>query len=150
MKPFTSPSTAYGTMAQLALVIGNSKYEYRPLRNPTNDAKAMANVLKQKGFDVILKTDINYGEMKRIIRQFGQRLAASKGVGLFYFAGHGVQIKKNNYLIPINNDHISDEIDVQNGAIDVDEIVQRMEQANNGFLNIVILDACRDNPIHLG
>jgi hypothetical protein len=139
------PSTASGTMAQLALVIGNSKYEYRPLRNPKNDAKMMANVLRQTGFEVILKTDLNYGEMKRIVRQFGQRLAASKGVGLFYFAGHGVQIKKNNYLVPINNDHISDEIDVQNGAIDVDEIVQRMEQANNG-LNIVILDACRDNP----
>ena len=131
--------------AQLALVIGNNEYEYRPLRNPTNDAKRIADVLIQKGFKVTLKTDLDYGEMKRTIRQFGQELAATKGVGLFYFAGHGVQIKKNNYLVPINNNHIGDEIDVQNGAIRVDEIVQRMGQANNG-LNIVVLDACRDNP----
>jgi uncharacterized caspase-like protein len=143
--PQLKPYVPSGTGAQLALLIGNNKYEYRPLHNPTNDARAMANVLKQRGFQVTLKTDLDYGEMKRSIRQFGQQLAATKGVGLFYFAGHGVQIKKNNYLVPINNNHIGDEIDVQNGAIRVDEIVQRMAQANNG-LNIVVLDACRDNP----
>lgn len=143
--PQIKPHIPSGAGAQLALVIGNNKYEYRPLQNPTNDAKRITDVLRQKGFQVTLKTDLDYGEMKRSIRQFGQQLAATKGVGLFYFAGHGVQIKKNNYLVPINNNHIGDEIDVQNGAIRVDEIVQRMASANNG-LNIVVLDACRDNP----
>ncbi|OAD19223.1 peptidase C14 caspase catalytic subunit p20, partial [Candidatus Thiomargarita nelsonii] len=141
----TRPSTS----TQIALVIGNSQYEYRPLRNPTNDAEAMAKVLRKKGFEVILKTNLKYGDMKKTIRQFGQRLAASKGVGLFYFAGHGVQVKGENYLIPINNNHIIDEIDVQNSAIRLNEIVQRMEETKNR-LNIMVLDACRDNPFKDG
>ena len=132
--------------ASLALVIGNSQYEYRPLANTTNDAEDMASVLKLRGFDVTLKTNLKYGEMKQAIRQFGEHLADNRGsVGMFYFAGHGVQVKGENYLIPINNDHINDEFDIQNSAILVNEVVQRMEESQNG-LNLVVLDACRDNP----
>ncbi|OAD19016.1 peptidase C14 caspase catalytic subunit p20 [Candidatus Thiomargarita nelsonii] len=133
------------SQAQLALVIGNNNYEYGPLTNPVNDAKAIAQTLTEKGFKVDLKTNLTFGEMGQAIQAFEKRLTANKGVGVFYFSGHGAQIKGENYLIPTNNDRINDEIGIQNYTVRLSEIVQRMEKAKNG-LNIIILDACRNDP----
>ncbi len=131
--------------AQLALVIGNNQYEYSPLQNPVNDATDMARVLEEIGFEVILKTNLDLRAMKKAIREFGKRLAKSRGVGLFFFAGHGTRVEGHNYLLPINNNLIKDATDLEFEAIYVDEVLLRMEKAKTHF-NIIVLDACRNNP----
>ncbi len=138
------PTTTTGK--QLALVIGNSQYEFSQLANPKNDAKDIAGVLRQMGFEVTLKTDLNQVAMGQAIRQFSTRLSRQPGVGLFYFAGHGTQVDGQNYLLPIDNNKIGDKHDLASYAINVnDHVLARMKEANNQ-LNVVILDACRDNP----
>jgi uncharacterized caspase-like protein len=126
-----------------ALVIGNGTYETGPLRNPANDATDMAAVLRRLGFEVILKKNAEQQEMEEAIEEFGNRLKRG-GVGLFYFAGHGVQVSGVNYLIPVGA-RINKESDVKYRAVDANKILDEMAAANNG-LNIVMLDACRDNP----
>jgi uncharacterized caspase-like protein len=132
-------------MEQVALVIGNNDYEFSPLENAVNDATKVAGVLKQKGFKVILKTNLTYARMKEAVREFENELAAKRDVGLLFYAGHGVQIKGENFLIPVNNQEMRDEMDVQDKAINVDDIALRMRQSKVK-LSVVILDACRDNP----
>jgi len=127
-----------------ALVIGNGAYTSAPpLKNPPNDARDMAATLRALGFDVTSGINVNQRELKRLIREFGQKLKAG-GSGLFYYAGHGVQSKGRNYLIPVEAD-IKSEADVEDGAVDVNLVLNYMDDAQNG-LNIVILDACRNNP----
>jgi len=131
------------TEQRIALVIGNSAYNYGPLKNPVNDATDMAAALKRAGFSVTLKKDANLREMMEAIEEFGNTLKKG-GVGLFYYAGHGVQVSGVNYLLPISA-RINKEGDVRYEAVDAGRILTEMETANNG-LNIVLLDACRDNP----
>lgn len=131
-----------------ALVIGNGAYSGSPLRNPRNDASAIAGVLKAAGFDVTVRTDADRRSMRDAIRDFGASLRSKGGVGLFYFAGHGVQAAGENYLLPVGEE-IADENDLKRGAVTAAEAVDAMAAASNG-LNIVILDACRDNPLARG
>ena len=126
-----------------ALVIGNGDYKSAPLRNPVNDATDVANTLNKLGFNVTLKTNVDQRDMEESIRDFGKELQKG-GVGLFYYAGHGLQSKGRNYLIPIDAD-IRTEADVKYEAVDAGRVLSQMEDAENG-LNIIILDACRDNP----
>jgi formylglycine-generating enzyme required for sulfatase activity len=128
---------------RIALVIGNGAYSSSPLKNPVNDATDLAAALKRTGFTVTLKKNANLQEMVESIEDFGNSLKRG-GVGLFYYAGHGVQVSSVNYLLPINA-RINKESDVRFQAVDAGRILAEMENANNG-LNIVILDACRDNP----
>ena len=128
---------------RVALVIGNGAYQSSPLRNPVNDATDMAQALKDKGFAVTLRTNIGNRDMRQAIRAFSQTLKAG-GVGLFYFAGHGVQSKGRNYLIPLNAE-IKEEFELEDEAFDANRVLAGMEEAGNR-VNIVILDACRDNP----
>ncbi|MCP4702882.1 MAG: hypothetical protein GY862_39380, partial [Gammaproteobacteria bacterium] len=128
---------------RLALVIGNSKYTDTPLRNPANDAQDMAEALRAVGFEVLLHQNIGRMEMGKAVQTFGRRLQRG-GVGLFFFAGHGLQFRGQNYLVPIDA-QIKDEADAELMAITIDFILKRMADANNG-LNIIILDACRNNP----
>ncbi|MEM6805722.1 MAG: caspase family protein [Bacteroidota bacterium] len=127
-----------------ALVIGNGGYNNGPLRNPVNDAEAMAESLRRLNFDVILHTDIGQREMKVAIRDFGRNIKAKGGVGLFYYAGHGMQVNGNNYLIPLNA-KIERELDVELESVELYRVMGEMEEADNR-MNIVILDACRNNP----
>jgi len=127
-----------------ALIIGNGAYTNAPpLKNPPNDARDMAVTLNTLGFEVTSGINVNQREMKNLIREFGRKLRAG-GSGLFYYAGHGVQSKGRNYLIPIEAD-IQSETDVEDQGVDVALILGLMDEANNG-LNVVILDACRNNP----
>lgn len=126
-----------------ALVIGNSNYKSSPLENPTNDARAMSKALKALGFEVTELLNGDRNSMIRAIRGFGDRLKQG-GVGLFYYAGHGVQVGGENYLVPINA-KIEQEPDVELESVRVTRVMAEMDKANNG-LNIVILDACRNNP----
>jgi uncharacterized caspase-like protein len=138
------PTTTFSRQP-LALVIGNERYEYNPLNNPMNDATDMAHLLKEIGFETTLKTNLNQRAMDDAIRDFGERLSKSRGLGLFYYAGHGAQVKGQNYLIPIDNNRIQYETDLEQHAVYADEILMRMEDAKT-TLNIIILDACRNNP----
>jgi hypothetical protein len=131
------------TERRIALVIGNGQYEIGRLKNPANDAADMATALQRAGFTVILKKNVRLQEMEDAIENFGNRLKRG-GVGLFYFAGHGAQVSGVNYLIPIGA-KIYRESDVKYQSVDVNKILDEMANANNG-LNIVMLDACRDNP----
>ena len=137
-------STSYAaTERRTALVIGNSNYNTGSLRNPVNDADDMASVLKRLGFDVILKKNTTQQDMEDAIRNLGDRLKRGD-VGLFFYAGHGVQISGKNFLLPIGV-KIDRETDVKYRAVDVDMVLDEMGNAGNP-MNIVILDACRDNP----
>ncbi len=139
-----APAAAAATQARrVALVIGNNRYPSAPLLNPVNDARAMAKSLEAAGFQVILRTDANQREMLAAVREFGSRLKDS-GAGLFYFAGHGMQIKGRNYLIPVGAD-IEREDEVAYQAMDAQAVLDKMESAGNGT-NLMILDACRNNP----
>ena len=128
---------------RVALVIGNSGYASSPLKNPVNDARAMARTFRELGFDVLLRENAGEKDMKRAIEEFGDRLRGG-GVGVFFFAGHGIQVASRNYLVPVDA-NIRNERDIDIDAIDVNRVLSRMEDARNR-LNIVILDACRDNP----
>ncbi|MCK9197720.1 MAG: DUF1566 domain-containing protein [Syntrophales bacterium] len=131
------------TERRTALVIGNSNYSSSPLKNPVNDATDMAVALKRLGFEVILKKNVRHQEMEEAVEEFGKRLRKG-GVGLFYYAGHGVQVSGVNYLIPIGA-KINKESDVKHHTVSAEKVLDEMAEANNG-LNIVLLDACRDNP----
>ncbi len=125
-----------------ALVIGNADYSFGALRNPKNDAEAMAKALDEAGFDVTVATDVDQASMAKAVDAFGAKLKANGGIGLFYFSGHGAQISGENYLIPVS---VNDAEEVQSGSVTATQIVNVMAGAHNG-LNIFILDACRTNP----
>jgi len=128
---------------RVALVIGNGRYKASPLRNPVNDAKAMAETLGEVGFEVTSKYNLAQKELKRAIKAFGKKLKKG-GVGLFYYSGHGMQVNGTNYLIPVDAE-VESEADVDIEAVPVGAVLARMQGARNR-LNIVILDACRNNP----
>ena len=138
-----APRAAAAQEQRIALVIGNSQYKEAPLLNPVNDARAIARALTRSGFKVVLKENIGRAEMQVAVREFGDALKAG-GVGLFYFAGHGVQVKGRNFLIPVDA-IIEREDEVAYNSLDANQVLDKMETASNR-LNIVILDACRNNP----
>jgi hypothetical protein len=134
------PNSA-GNLQRIALVIGNSNYHGTSLANPTNDARDMAAALRELGFDVTAKIDVTQKQMNRAIAQFGEKLNANT-IALFYYAGHGMQVRGKNYLIPVDA-AISAETSVRAETVDVDTV---LDQLNHSPLSIVILDACRNNP----
>ncbi len=138
------PQASYAAAKQrVALVIGNSAYKTGPLANPVHDASDIAATLQKLGFTVILRKNASLQEMDESVREFGDRLRRG-GVGLFYYAGHGIQIGGRNYLIPVGA-RMTRETDVKYQALDAEMVLDEMANAGND-LNIVILDACRDNP----
>ncbi len=135
--------------ARVALVIGNGAYtDMGSLRNPANDAKLMAKTLKKLGFDVTLALDVDQKEMRRRIRDFGAALIAGgpHTTGLFYYAGHGVQVDGENFLVPIGAD-IKAEGDVSIEAVSANTVLAQMQYGNTDGVNLVFLDACRNNPL---
>jgi carboxyl-terminal processing protease len=134
---------------RIALVMGNSNYgkEIGSLPNPVNDAALMARALQQTGFQVVKVTDADWKQMKRAIQEFGDRLTAAgpQATGLFFYAGHGVQVQGMNYLVPVGA-NISKEADVKIETVSADDVLEQMEFAGSR-VNIVILDACRNNPV---
>jgi hypothetical protein len=143
LRPEQAAAQPAAPEARTALVIGNGGYREGPLNNPPNDARAMAAALGACGFRVTLLVDASRGDMFRALREFGERIQGG-GVGLFYYAGHGMSVKGSNYLIPVGADIASeDEVPVQ--ALDVNAVLGKMDTARNR-LNILILDACRNNP----
>ncbi|HUP90979.1 MAG TPA: caspase domain-containing protein [Solimonas sp.] len=136
-----------GEQRRIALIIGNSSYPMAPLKNAAADAELMRDTLSNLGFDVIAKTDVSQNEMRSAISDFGSRIKHG-GVGLFYYAGHGLQIDGENYLIPVDA-RIENEGDVDTWGVNMETVLKQMGKAET-HLNIVILDACRDNPFARG
>jgi WD40 repeat protein len=157
----TAPATP--PQKRLALLIGNADYKhYQRLDNPVHDAEDFAKLLRQLGFEVMLKTNLQRDEMKTAIRAFRNRLRQQKGVGLFYYAGHGTMYNQQNYLIPIgaSRDLMQEwqaagsvqisalqdwKQELVSEAINAEYVLTLMKSAKNQ-VNLLVLDACRNLP----
>jgi hypothetical protein len=131
---------------RFALVIGNSAYAHvSRLNNPSNDAQDMANELKRLGFAVDLLLNADYPAMEKAVVRFGNKLSSAReAVGFFYYAGHGVQSGGANYLIPVDADIPSASF-LQQKSLAFQSVLDTVQDAGNE-LNVIVLDACRDNP----
>ena len=128
---------------RVALVIGNGAYQHAPrLTNPANDAADVTAALKRSGFETILATDLDKAAMDEVTIRFA-RAARAADVALFYYSGHALQFGGVNYLAPIDT-RLVDEADLRR-MVRLDEMVQDLQQAKN--LRILVMDACRDNPL---
>lgn len=140
---FVLPMPAHAQEKRVALVIGNSDYAHvSSLPNPANDAADMSDALKRLGFAVTLGNDLDYNEMRLMVRDFGDA-AADADVVLVYFAGHGIEIDNTNYLIPVNAQLKSDR-DVEFETLRLDALMGAIEGSKG--VKIVLVDACRNNP----
>jgi len=142
-KLFLSAEQAQQTEQRIALVIGNASYKDGPLRNPVNDANDVAATLKGLGFQVILRVNSDRRQMVEAVREFGTSIKRG-GVGFFYYAGHGVQSRGKNFLVPVGA-RVEGEGDLEFEAMDTNMVLAQMDEAANR-VNIIVLDACRDNP----
>lgn len=143
-------AATYKDEKRYALVIGNSTYnkEIGVLKNPLNDATDVATELRKSNFEVQLVTNATYVQMREAMRKFHEKLTAGpvdKTVGLFYYAGHGVAYQDENYLVPIDAD-VKYEDDITRMCFPVQRMVLANMERSNSRMNIVILDACRNNP----
>jgi hypothetical protein len=129
---------------RLALVIGNSNYISRPLKNPVNDAEDMTAFLKSSGFKVIEVKNTDIFQLRSSIKNFEENLPAYD-VGLIYYSGHGIEFKGSNYLIPVDA-QLKNEQDITRQGYDISSIISKMSKANKKTM-IFILDACRNNPV---
>ncbi|CBS89598.1 exported protein of unknown function (plasmid) [Azospirillum lipoferum 4B] len=143
----SGPCWAAGNERRVALILGNSAYRHAPsLPNPVNDARAMADSLRAAGFELVggaPQIDLDRAATERAIRSFGAKLAGAD-VGLFFYAGHGMQARGTNYLLPVSA-NLEKESDVRYELIDIAMVLDEMALAESR-MNIVILDACRNNP----
>jgi uncharacterized caspase-like protein len=132
---------------RIALVIGNGAYKSAPLKNPVGDAQAVAASLRQLGYAVTFRENTTLRDLVETMRDFSVR-AASASVRLLFYAGHGIQAKGRNYLLPVDTEPQSeDEIGAK--TADVGEFIDRLSALKHGA-NIVVLDACRVNPFVAG
>ena len=133
---------------RIALIIGNSDYSNANMKlaNPANDAAAMQRALSDAGFQTLVKLNAKRRDFYRVVDEFIAKIARDPhAVGLFYYAGHGVQADGTNYLIPVDAE-IDSDADLEANAFDAERVLHGMKTAQNE-MNIVILDACRDNPL---
>ncbi|WP_460450353.1 caspase family protein [Alsobacter sp. SYSU BS001988] len=129
---------------RVALVIGNANYKkINRLENPVNDAPDISEALRKVGFEVIVKTDTDKGGFDRALSEFARK-AAGSDAALFYYAGHGIQYQKQNYLLPVDIE-VEDYNDVEFQAVNVTRVMTALERTTG--VKIIILDACRDNPL---
>lgn len=139
-------ASALASQPRIALVIGNGNYENAPLANPVRDAALMADTLREVGFEVLEYNDLDRRDLTKAFIYLGDRLeeAGGNATTLVYYAGHGAQVNGENYLIPVGA-QIEEEIDVEIEGVRASSLLGILRKANS-TLNIVILDACRNNP----
>ena len=131
---------------RVALVVGNGAYKHTaPLANPINDARDMSAALKARGFSVVEAYDADKRGLDVALRTFSERLAKAD-VALFFYAGHGLQVGLQNYLVPVDA-RLERERDLEFEAVKLELVLRQMELDREGKTSIVILDACRDNPL---
>lgn len=129
---------------RVALVIGNSAYEHAaPLANSKNDAEAVSAVLKKLGFEVITGLDLTQLQLEDTVRKFARAIRGAE-TALFFYAGHGLQVRGNNYLAPIDA-KLDDEADLEFETVRLETVLAQMEREPR--TNLIFLDACRDNPL---
>jgi uncharacterized caspase-like protein len=128
---------------RLALVVGNADYKFEPLRNPVNDSRGVAASLRGLGFEVLERENVNQRGLITALQEFSMH-ARHRQVRLLFYAGHGIQIKGRNYLIPVDAE-LAGEDDVTRTSADVGDLLDRLADLRTG-INIVVLDACRSNP----
>jgi tetratricopeptide (TPR) repeat protein len=144
MAIFSLQAIAQTYTKRLALVVGNSSYTHGgALKNPVNDARSMAGALQAMGFDVLRFENVTQSQLKQAINTFGIKLRDYE-VGLFYYAGHGIQHKGFNYMIPVEVDLQAAE-QIEFDCVAADRVLAYMESASTK-VNIIIMDACRNNP----
>src|SRR5882757_8363501 len=140
-------SALRGPEQRVALVIGNSNYQNAPhLENPGNDAQSMAQLLNSAGFEVISATDLTQNDMIKVVQDFSAKVAARgpNTVAMVYYAGHGVQLEGENYLIPIDA-KVSSPSELVGDSVRLVDVMATLE-AIPSRVRIVVLDACRNNP----
>lgn len=142
---------SYSTNAQapldvrVALVIGNAAYKNIPaLANATNDAKSMSSILRKLGFNVIEVVDGDKDQMVKAIAQMQALLQGKQAVGMLYYAGHGLQLDWRNYMVPVDA-RLSQASDIATQTVDIENVIDTMKRSATR-MNIIVLDACRDNP----
>ncbi|MGV7218444.1 caspase family protein [Bradyrhizobium sp. UFLA05-112] len=142
-----APTALQGPEQRVALVIGNSNYRNAPqLVNPDNDAQSMAQFLNSAGFEVISATDLTQNDMLRVVQDFSAKVA-SRGpntIAMVYYAGHGVQLAGENYLVPVDA-KVSNPTELVNNSVRLVDVMSTLETIPSR-MRIVILDACRNNP----
>ena len=141
--PALAETAGNGSARKVALVIGNASYRVGELKNPVNDAQAVAGSLRSLGFDVTLRENTSLRDMIEAFRQFSMT-SRNAQVRLVFYAGHGVQVKGRNYLLPVDTE-IRGEDEVATKSADLNELLERLGATKEG-MNIFILDACRNNP----
>jgi len=142
-----APTAAQGPEQRVALVIGNSNYQNAvQLTNPGNDAQSMAQLLNQAGFEVIAATDLTQNDMIKVVQDFSDKVAARgpNTVAMVYYAGHGVQLEGENYLIPVDA-KVSSPSELVGDSVRLVDVMATLE-AIPSRVRIVVLDACRNNP----
>lgn len=127
-----------------ALIIGNTEYKVGALKNPVNDAKILSNTLQALDFDVIVRYDLDNEGMKSAVRDFGNKIKENPGIALFYYSGHGLQKDGKNFLVPVDAD-VQASYEIEDECMESDRVLRMLGYMKNP-LNIVILDACRNNP----
>ena len=137
-----------GVTKRAALVIGNTTYAYKPLKNPENDARAMARILEKLGFVVTLKTNLDLAQTQEAVNAWGDKLDG-KTLALVYYSGHGIAYEGRNYLVPVNNAGITRKRDVPLNAYPMQGLLDAVKEAGCP-LRIFILDACRNDPLPRG
>ncbi|HSW08353.1 type VI secretion system lipoprotein TssJ [Aquabacterium sp.] len=130
---------------RVALVIGNGQYAQLPLSNPENDARLIASTMKSLGFEVELQLNLKARDFKRVLRDFGRRVDADESAAVFFYAGHGMQIDRRNYLLPVDL-NLRDEGEIRDESIDMEEALLSRIDRVRPRARIFIIDACRDNP----
>jgi hypothetical protein len=140
---FIAWSTCAYADKRVALVIGNSEYGTQRLLNPRNDAQDMAESLNSLGFEVILRVDADKQGFLQALAEFARRVTGAD-IGLFFYAGHGMQYYGNNYLVPVGA-QLQDEVSVRFELIALDEIQRALDRSTG--VRILVLDACRNNPL---
>lgn len=142
-----SPVALQGPEQRVALVIGNSNYQNAPqLQNPDNDAASMAKFLNSAGFEVVAATDLTQNDMLRVVQDFSAKVSARgpNTVAMVYYAGHGVQLAGENYLVPVDA-KVSSQTELVNNSVRLVDVMSTLETIPSR-MRIVILDACRNNP----
>ncbi|MBX3622949.1 MAG: SUMF1/EgtB/PvdO family nonheme iron enzyme [Rhizobacter sp.] len=128
---------------RVALLVGNAAYPSAPLANPVNDASDLAAALKARGFDTTVALNTTRRELNARVRSFADKVTPG-AVALFYYAGHGMQVRGRNYILPVDA-QVQTEGDVVEQGVEIDAVLQRLE-GRAAAINLVILDACRNNP----
>jgi formylglycine-generating enzyme required for sulfatase activity len=140
-----APAYAQAQERRVALIVGNDDYKHIvKLNNAANDARAIDARLKAMGWETIVRLNVGRRDLNRAILDFGDRIATG-AIGMFFYSGHGIQVQSRNFLVPVDAE-IEDEGDLTSEGIDVGSVLFAMEEARNP-MNLIILDACRDNPL---